>query len=246
MFENRLKWFSILLGAVALVIVARLAQIQIVRAAHYEQLASRILTRPVRYLPAVRGSILDRNGRPLVRDVPASDIGVHYAVLSGDSADYLYAVAREMRERGPRPRSKRVSEIVTDLRGQIAGMWPRLAQLAGVPESELMEHRDEIRRRVERIRESVSRRRGVLQPIAEEYAMHPVLESVDDDMALAVRMEMRWPTSWAAWAPSAPPRWSATPWRGRSCASCGPASAAESPVSSASRKPPCAARAAGC
>jgi penicillin-binding protein 2 len=190
MFENRLKWFSILLGAVALVIVARLAQIQIVRAAHYEQLASRILTRPVRYLPAVRGSILDRNGRPLVRDVPASDIGVHYAVLSGDSADYLYAVAREMRERGPRPRSKRVSEIVTDLRGQIAGMWPRLAQLAGVPESELMEHRDEIRRRVERIRESVSRRRGVLQPIAEEYAMHPVLESVDDDMALAVRMEM--------------------------------------------------------
>ncbi len=190
MFENRLKWFSILLGAVAIVIVARLTQIQVVRGSHYEELASRILTRPVRYLPAVRGSILDRSGKPLVEDVPAADIGVHFAVLSGDAGDYLYAVAREMRERGIAPRSKRVSQVAGELRGQVEAMWPRLATLAGASLADLTQRREEITQRVERIREAVARRRGVVQPVAEEYAMHPVLESVSDDVALAVRLEM--------------------------------------------------------
>ncbi|RMF80448.1 MAG: hypothetical protein D6744_08215, partial [Planctomycetota bacterium] len=70
LFYNRLKWFTIGIGAVALLIVARLVDVQIVRADQYEALADRMLTRPIRYLPAPRGRILDRDGRVLVRDEP--------------------------------------------------------------------------------------------------------------------------------------------------------------------------------
>ena len=58
MFENRLKWFSILLAVVAGVIALRLGEIQIIRAGEYQEAAKRILDRPLRYLRAVRGSIL--------------------------------------------------------------------------------------------------------------------------------------------------------------------------------------------
>jgi len=96
-FYNRLKWFAIAMTAVAVVIVVRLIDIQVVRAAQFEALADRMLTRPVRYLPAPRGSILDRNGRLLVSDEPTWDVAVHYALLrwlaaqaeSADSPDLI-------------------------------------------------------------------------------------------------------------------------------------------------------------
>src|SRR5262245_38667984 len=108
MFERRAKWFSIILACMALIIAVRLIDLQIVRADEFEAQAARRLTRPVQYLRAPRGAILDRNGAPLLRDVPAWDVCVHYGVLAGRQ-DYLRAVARELRTRGRYPPKKPIS-----------------------------------------------------------------------------------------------------------------------------------------
>ena len=57
MFRMRLTWFWIVLTGVAVILLARLANIQVVRGAEYEELATRLLSRNVRYLRAPRGSI---------------------------------------------------------------------------------------------------------------------------------------------------------------------------------------------
>jgi len=201
MFRRRLTWFWIGLIGVALVLVGRLTEIQIVRGAEYEDQAARLLTRPVRYLRAPRGRILDRDGRVLVSHEPSYDISVHYAVLSGDSSTYLRAVAHQLRRRGQAPESARLEEIIADLRVQIAHMWQRLAELTGQPVSELVDRGQQIRRQVERIRAAVRRRTGIEQPVAEEGWLHPLIQDVTDDVALAARLELeRYP--WLRVVPS--------------------------------------------
>lgn len=190
MFRKRLTWFWILLTGVALVLVARLVEIQIVRADQYEDLATRMLTRPVRYLRAPRGRILDRQGRVLMSDEPSSDVSIHYAVLTGQSRSYLHAWARRLRRLGEFPNSLTTDEIAAQLRLDIADMWQRLAELTGHPVSEFIERGERIRRQVERIRAAVRVRTGVDQPVAEEFTLHPVIEDVDDEIALAIRLEM--------------------------------------------------------
>ncbi|MCH7871283.1 MAG: hypothetical protein IID33_06245 [Planctomycetes bacterium] len=218
MFENRLKWFSILLAVVAGVIVLRLGEIQIIRAGEYDTIAEEMLKRPVRSLRAVRGSILDRQGKPLVEDVGAYDIGVHYAVLAISEetrreleigVDYralpddsptkreLDAVARGLRRGEGRvyARSTPTIEIVDGLAGHLAEMWERLSQLNGLPLSELVDRSERICRRVDGIR------RIVKGSIAEEYMFHPLLEGCTSDLAVTVRMEISdWP--WVRVMPS--------------------------------------------
>lgn len=195
MFENRLKWFSILLAVVAGVIALRLGEIQIIRAGEYEEAAKRILDRPLRYLRAVRGSILDRQGTPLVEDVGAYDIGMHYAALAVglETTPDLDRVARRV-QRGyglGYPASTPTSEIVADARDNLRDMWQRLSLSSGKPVDELMERGEAICRRVVRIRASVARRnRGRDQPVAEENMFHALLEGVSDELAVALRMEL--------------------------------------------------------
>ena len=190
MFRKRLTWFWILLTGVALILVGRLADVQIVHAEHFEDLATRMLTRPVRYLRAPRGRILDRHGGVLMADEPSSDVSIHYAVLTGQSRSYLRAWARRLRRLGEYPRAMATDEIAGQLRLDIADMWQRLAELTGHPVSEFIERGERIRAQVERIRTAVQARTGIDQPVAEEFTLHPVLQDVDDEIALQVRLEM--------------------------------------------------------
>lgn len=190
MFERRIRTLSIFLLALAVAIVFRLYDLQIVRAGEYEQLVQRLTTKPVRYLPAARGRILDRTGRTLISDEPAWNVCVHYAVLSGNSRSYLAAVARDMRRRGEYPPNMSIDEIVSDLRIAIDEMWRRLAQLSGMSVAQLLEIGESYQSRVARLREELERRTGVPQPVREEFAMHPVLEGIDHDVALLIRQEL--------------------------------------------------------
>jgi cell division protein FtsI/penicillin-binding protein 2 len=189
MFRKRLTAFGMILGVIAVAIVARLAQIQMAQAAEYRLLAERILTRPVRYLPAPRGSILDRQGRPLLSDEPSADVCVHYAVLTGDG-DYLRQLAGRLRRRGDFPDSLSTAEIVDELRARIQQMWQRLSELAGVPVSDFIARANAIRARVARIREQVQANSPTVRRIQEEDRYLPVIERVTPELALAVRLEL--------------------------------------------------------
>lgn len=190
MFEKRLKWFTLLLAGVTLVVLLRLVQIQVVRAEHYQALADGMLTQPTRYYRAARGSILDRRGRVLVSDIPAFDVAMHYAVLSGHSERYLRALAGQRHRRGLTPPGQTLEDTLIELRGGVAETWERLAALTGRPLEELLDVGELVRRRVERIRERRERVLGVVEPVREEQSFHTVVGGVDDGLALRARMEL--------------------------------------------------------
>ncbi len=190
MFHRRLTWFWALLCAATVLIVVRLLHIQVVQAAHYEQLAQRILTRPHRYLAAPRGSILDHHGRTLVSDQPCFTITMHYGVLAGRS-EYLTGAARALRRRGYYPAETPLTEIVARLtQVEIPRTWRRLSELTGLSVAELHQRAAEVCARVDRIRAAVLRRSPGIRQIAEEDQLMPVLENVDSAVALPVRLEL--------------------------------------------------------
>lgn len=187
MFHRRLKWFVVILFVLAVVVIGRLIDLQVLSASEYEALADRLLTRPVRYLRAPRGDIRDRTGQTLVRDAPASDINVHYRALAGRN-DYLYALARRLRERGQVAADRPIRDVVDELKLRISEDWSRLAELTGVPVAELVERAEAIVQRVQRIRRVQQERSGLVQPIREENAFHALIEAVDEATALSVRL----------------------------------------------------------
>lgn len=198
MFERRLGWLSGFLGLLVVVIVVRLVDIQVVRAADYEALADRLLTRPVRYLNAPRGSILDRNGRVLVEDRPTHDVCIRYEVLAETVAGrplpqttrYLRAVVRELKRHARLAPEEPIEAAVADLRDQIASMWDALASLTNTPRSELMERAAAVVERVRRVRQAVAQARGRDEPIREESWFHAVAGGLPADAALRARMAL--------------------------------------------------------
>jgi penicillin-binding protein 2 len=195
MFQRRLTWFSILLAVVALVVIARLVQIQVVQAAEYERLAERILSRRPEYVPAPRGTVFDRNGQVLLTDVPTADICIHYGALTGRET-YLLQAARALRKRGDYPAERDLRDIVPRLRRQIDEMWWRLADLTGVPQPELLERARKVVARVERWRAATQQ-----ETIREENQLLPVIEDIGNEAAIAIRLELeRYP--WLRVVPS--------------------------------------------
>lgn len=190
MFERRLRTFWILLTLTALALVARLIDIQLVNAETYEQLAAQRMTRPVRYLRPPRGGIFDRNGVPLVTDEPASDVSIHFAVLSGQSERYLREIARGLRARGDYPAGTPTEEIVAGFYLQISTMWQRLTELTGISLTELLRRGERIQARVDRIKQAVEVRTGRRQRVMEENQWHPLIEGIDNALALDVREEL--------------------------------------------------------
>ncbi len=186
MFAARLKWFTVLVALLAVGLLARLAEIQIVRADDFRRLAERMLTRPERLLPAPRGSILDREGRPLVQDVATSNVCVHFDVLAGNDA-YFEALARELLRRGAAPQGATVIEVANQLRLDAEQMWQALARLSGRPRGELQQTAQAICTRIARMRAELAARRGRDQPLAEERQLHAVLEDVPEHVALEIR-----------------------------------------------------------
>ncbi len=210
MFAKRLKWFVILMIAVALVIIGRLADVQVVRAAHYEALADRILTRAPEYLTAPRGSILDRNSEMLVSDEPAWDISMHYAALLTLVLDelpkvgreYLEAAARALRKRGDYPADMPDAEIVSRVEARIHALVDRLSELTGVTREELIQRAERVRRQVELIKADVQSRSPTTWKLKEEERYHPLIAGVDEELALAVRIELEPEHPWLAVVPS--------------------------------------------
>jgi cell division protein FtsI/penicillin-binding protein 2 len=174
--------------AAAVLIAARLAQIQIIYAGEFETLSQQITRPTIRFISAPRGRILDRNGAVLVSDEPTSDICVHYKILIGDER-YLEGLARRMR-REPRFAGMSSAEVLEQLRSDVRGMWLRLAELSGQSVDSFVQTVREQFERVEGVRAAVRSRRPTVQQIEEENQFVPVLDDVDRKLALSARIEL--------------------------------------------------------
>ena len=199
LFARRLRWFVIAVLCMAFVIVARLVEIQVVRADEYEALADRMLTQPLRYIRAPRGSILDRAGRPLGADVPTSDVAFHYDLLGAfagldqpeDTRRYVEAVARRMRRRGDYPAETPLAEAVADVRREIEASLESVCAGAGVTRDDIRTRCAHVLERIERWRAAVERAsNGLHTTIAEQSMLHPVVDDVDAATALRLRIDL--------------------------------------------------------
>lgn len=85
---RRLRWVIVVVGLAFAGLSVRLWQLQVVRGdQYYEQTVSNVVHE--RYLPSIRGKILDRRGEPLADNRPAFNIYVTPAKLTPEVAERL-------------------------------------------------------------------------------------------------------------------------------------------------------------
>lgn len=92
-WQLRLMWLKIGLLASFAVVAGRLVQIQVIRAAEYQEKARRQSEVQER-LPGTRGNLIDRNGRILVSNTIGVSYGVDPKMLKGDPGEIAGRFAR--------------------------------------------------------------------------------------------------------------------------------------------------------
>ena len=70
-------------------------------------------------------------------------------------------------------------------------MWQLTRRLTGLSRDEFAKRRSKIRRRVQAIHADVSRKAGIDTKVAEERMFHPVIWGLDDQEAVALRLQLR-------------------------------------------------------
>jgi len=91
--HRRLRWLVVVVAGVFLILIGRLWQLQIIRGDEYYELArSNVVAE--RFLPSVRGKILDRNGTPVADNRPAFHIYVTPRLLDDAGAARLIEILR--------------------------------------------------------------------------------------------------------------------------------------------------------
>jgi len=194
-FERRLKIILLVPVVCGVVIILRLFQLQIVRGEAYERLAGESLISPRRFLPPLRGRLLDQFGRVLVSDEPATDVTVHYGALNLGEA-YLQRLANNLRRRGGRWRTASAAELEAEVKHRIANMWITLADASGTPMRSLRMRRDRICRSVERLRRHIwnaRQKQGFEQALdelrlREETIFHAILRDITPDVRTRIEV----------------------------------------------------------
>ncbi len=195
MFERRLKIILLIPVVCGIVIVLRLFQLQIVRGESYERMAGESLVSPRRFLPPLRGRILDQFGRLLVSDEPATDVTIHYGALNLNEA-YLQRLANRLKRRGGPWRTASAAELEAEVKRRIAKMWITLAEATGTPMRDLRMRRDRICRSVERLRRYIwnaREDRGFEQSIdelrlREETIFHAILRDITPEIRARIEV----------------------------------------------------------
>ncbi|MCC7293714.1 MAG: hypothetical protein IT449_16775 [Phycisphaerales bacterium] len=186
MFERRLRFLLVLFGAAALVLLARLLQLQVVQGEVYRQHVQDLLRGTRESLPFVRGGIFDRQGRPLVTDAPCWQIAVDYRVLSYDasrlrSCTTAYGLKRRYAALAPGV------DPGAAFAAELDEMWRRLAEFGEADPAELRGRRDQIIARVRRIRELVAARAGYDDEVVEERSAHAVIRELGAERHVEAR-----------------------------------------------------------
>ncbi|MGA1267114.1 MAG: penicillin-binding transpeptidase domain-containing protein [Phycisphaerales bacterium] len=199
-----------LLAALAMVAVGvltmRLWMLTVWRGEELRETAERRLDRSV-WIPSVRGSILDRRGRVLARDMPSWDVAVDFEAIDGSWVRERAArqarrdLGRSLWSRLPREaRQAAVQARLPAWQAQLDAVLDRVADLAEVPRPELRERMERVRTQVQRRAERTWERQRAarmaagesadsirLDPIREQQMSHVVVHGVPDAVAFALR-----------------------------------------------------------
>ena len=173
MYERRIKVFITIMCISLAGIIARLGYLQLVKGEQYRQGAKDLL-QFTELLPAVRGRILDRNGRALAFDRPCFELCLDYRFMDED-AKWIRRRQRQIARR----RGVSLAEA-EDIYERLAENTRRVvARAAGVPWQEVKS--TVIDGIVVRFKQW-GRRAG--QAVREQRQAHPVVSGLDERLRL--------------------------------------------------------------
>lgn len=163
-FRRRLMLLMAAFLVAGAAMAAQMARLGVVRADQSLAEAERRLYRQ-RWIPTVRGRILDRNGRVLAQNRPSYEVAIDYEVLSGEwAAERAREHARRVHGKAwpllsAEQRETVVARFLPLYRAHVAAMEQRVQLVLGIDEATYAERRDRIIRRVERTAGSVADKR---------------------------------------------------------------------------------------
>ncbi len=193
--RRRLVPLIAVFSLLGLIVLARLAYLQVVCAGDYRQQLEDWLVLEPDYVQPLRGDIRDRRGNVLAQDVPCWQVEAYYGVLdsratrSGRSR-YVRTLARRLQRSGQYPADMPLDNVEEAVHQRIAESWQKLAELTGKPSWQLYKAADTIVDRVQTIRQLVAQRQGFDQDVEEQYAFHPVLKDLAGELASRLRLEL--------------------------------------------------------
>jgi penicillin-binding protein 2 len=200
MFHRRLRLLGMLIAVAMLGLAAQMFRLSVVQGAEHRELAEKRLDL-VRYLPTLRGPILDRRERVLAEDRPGHDLAIDYEVITGAWALQKATAEARMGNRSDWPRmdpAQRQAAVAACLPGkqaQLEELWNAVIRLGGIDRPELDRRLDAIKQKVQGIAADVWERRlrespdpaPRPQPVREQKEPHVVLPRVTDEVAFEFR-----------------------------------------------------------
>lgn len=182
MYHIRLKIVLGIVLALFMVMVGRLTYLQIFQGGKYSGISKKRLVRE-HSIPASRGIIYDRQGRPLAVEESAFDIMVEYRNL-------LYSYIRSGGERPPSFSKRKehnppeADSMACEDCHEEEGLWAdRLPMLLNITDSQLLKEMEYIVKKVEGIKADVQKRKGKKVRIQEEFIAHPIARNVPVEKA---------------------------------------------------------------
>jgi len=193
MFESRVRVVLFVFAFFGAILIARLADLQLVHASYYREKAIGALKLRPKTLEPVRGRILDRLGRELAAEEPCWDIRVSFDVLAMDDeavdrwARRLERQSYYGRAHDQLDREQRLAHVEQRFRRDVDYMWDQIARFSGDDKRELLDRADRIRRRVHKIRDDVIKRLRYNTVIREERMAHTIVTGLNDQDQIAAR-----------------------------------------------------------
>ncbi len=176
MYKQRLIIFLAIIFLGLLVLVGRLATLQLARGDRYRREYEQSV-RETQMLPAARGCIIDRHGRIFAADKACKDLCLSYPFIVRDEGWVEHQVSLIKRQESVT--AAKAKEIFEQRYTQTWRLADEIAEGGGV---DLRVAVDKITDSVQAIRRSLERH-GRIERIQEELQFHPVLSALDDTQA---------------------------------------------------------------
>lgn len=206
MFRRRLKFCLLLVAVVMLVLLGRLAALQLGPAHdNYVKAVEQMKLKAAVPIPSIRGRIYaqaPRHGaekRLLVSEGPAFQVEVDYRLLSQDQ-EWIDARASRQVPRHAENKEQLMEQARHDVERQLDELWDLIARATDRSRHEIDQRRQDVTSNVERLWRYLARRNNydptnpedrTLFVIAEQVARHPVAGNLTEREAIQARLILK-------------------------------------------------------